>query len=381
MTAEDNPPSRPRRATPTGAVREAAAFTAGASTMVEGGGLHRLLVDSVRDYAIFALDPGGHVLSWNAGAQRLKGYTHEEIVGRHFSIFYPPGDIVADKPGRVLADALRDGRVEDEGWRIRKDGTRFWADVVVTALRDEAGILVGFAKVTRDLTERRRAEDALRASEERFRLLVEGVRDYAIFLLDPEGRIASWNEGAHRIKGYRAEEIIGRHFSTFYPAEDLAAGKPPRELEIASREGKYEEEGWRVRKDGSLFWASVLITALRGSDGSLVGFAKVTRDLTERRAAQERAIADARRLAEAEASSRAKSEFLTAMSHELRTPINAAMGYLELLAMGIGGDISEQQREYLTRIRSSQEYLLRIINDLLNYGRIEAGHIRYDMSP
>src|SRR5215204_3005740 len=174
MTAPDDPARRPRRATPTGVVREAAerddaAFAGGSSAVVEGGGLHRLLVDSVRDYAIFALDPGGHVLSWNTGAARLKGYTHEEIVGRHFSIFYPPGDIVADKPGRVLADALRDGRVEDEGWRIRKDGTRFWADVVVTALRDEAGILVGFAKVTRDLTERRRAEDALRASEERFR--------------------------------------------------------------------------------------------------------------------------------------------------------------------------------------------------------------------
>src|SRR5829696_5187990 len=197
MTAEDDPASRPRRATPTGAVREtaereAAAFAGRASTVVEGGGLHRLLVDSVRDYAIFALDPGGNVLSWNAGAQRLKGYAPAEIIGRHFSIFYPPGDIVADKPGRELVDAIRDGRVEDEGWRIRKDGTRFWANVVITALRDEAGILVGLAKVTRDLTERRRAEDALRASEERFRLLVEGVQDYAIFLLDPEGRIASW---------------------------------------------------------------------------------------------------------------------------------------------------------------------------------------------
>jgi PAS domain S-box-containing protein len=387
MTSPDDPAGRPRRPTPlsadrTPAGRDAAAFAdAGASVVAESSGLHRLLVESVQDYAIFALDPEGHVLSWNAGAERLKGYTPAEIVGRHFSIFYPPGDIVAGKPERELVDAMRDGRVEDDGWRIRKDGTRFWANVIITALRDETGTLVGFAKVTRDLTERRRAEDRLRQSEERFRLLVQGVKDYAIFLLDPEGRVASWNEGAQRIKGYAPEEIVGRHFSAFYPAEDVAAGKPRWELEVVTREGKYEEEGWRVRKDGSLFWASVLITALRGSEGALVGFAKVTRDLTERRAAQERTIADARRLAEVEATSRAKSEFLTAMSHELRTPINAAMGYAELIEIGIGGPVTDQQLEYLERIRVSHTHLLGIVTDLLNYGRIEAGQVTYDMGP
>jgi PAS domain S-box-containing protein len=387
MTSSDDAGDRPQRATAPGTARtaaehDAAAFAGGRpSTIAEGSGLHRLLVDSVRDYAIFALDPQGRILSWNAGAERLKGYTPDEIIGRHFSIFYPPGDIVADKPGRELRDAVHDGRVEDEGWRIRKDGTRFWANVVITAVRDETGILVGFAKVTRDLTDRRRAEEALRASEERFRLLVQGVRDYAIFLLDPEGRVASWNEGAQRIKGYRAEEIIGRHFSAFYPAEDVAAGKTARELEIATREGKYEEEGWRVRKDGTLFWANVLITALRGTDGALVGFTKVTRDLTERRAAQERAVADARRVAEVESANRAKAEFLTAMSHELRTPINAAMGYAELIEVGVGGPVTEQQLEYLARIRGSHAHLLGIITDLLNYSRIEAGQVTYDLAP
>jgi PAS domain S-box-containing protein len=386
MIPPDAPGGRaPRRPSTTGQLqseRDAARFAVGgASTVADGGGLHRLLVDSVRDYAIFALDPEGHVLSWNAGAEALKGYTPEQIIGRHFSVFYQPEDVLAGKPARKLVDAARVGRVEDEGWRVRSDGSLFWANVLIVALRDESGTLVGFAKITRDLTERRRAEEALRQSEERFRLLVQTARNYAIFMLDPEGRVASWNVGAHAIKGYRAEEIIGRHFSTFYTAADLADGKPKRELEIATREGRYEEEGWRVRKDGSLFWANVLITAMRDDDGQLLGFAKVTQDLTERRAAHERALADARRVAEAEASNRTKSEFLTAMSHELRTPINASMGYAELIEMGLGGPVTEQQREYLARIRGSQEHLLGIINDLLNYSRVEAGQVRYELVP
>ena len=363
------------------AERDAASFAGNPQRPAERAGLHRLLVDSVRDYAIFALDPDGNVLSWNAGAEYLKGYTADEIIGRHFSIFYPPEKIAEKFPEYELEVARRDGRFEDEGWRIRKDGSRFWANVVITALRGESGTLVGFAKVTRDLTERFLAEEALRESEERFRLLIQGVKDYAIFMLDPTGHVVSWNEGAQRIKGYEAAEIIGRHFSTFYPAEDVAADKPRHELEIAISEGKYEEEGWRVRKDGSLFWASVLITAVRAGDGRLVGFAKVTRDLTERRAATERALADARRVTEAETASRIKSEFLATMSHELRTPINATLGYTEILSLGLRGPVTETQREDLERIRISQQYLLGIITDLLNYSRMEAGEMDYDLSP
>jgi PAS domain S-box-containing protein len=351
------------------------------SAVAEGAGLHRLLVDSVRDYAIFALDAEGNVLSWNAGARRLKGYEPEEIIGRHFSSFYPEVDKQAGKPEWELETAAREGSVEDEGWRIRKDGTRFWANVVITALRDEAGTLVGFAKVTRDLSERRRAEEMLRQSEERFRLLVQSVRDYAIFMLDPDGHVMSWNAGAERINGYTPEEIVGRHFSTFYPPADLEAGKPAWELETAARDGKFEEEGWRMRKDGSAFWASVLITSLRGADGKLIGFTKVTRDLTERRAAQERLMADERRIAEAEAASRARSEFLAAMSHELRTPINATLGYTELMEMEVAGPVTPQQRDYLARIRRTQQHLLGIITDLLNYSRIEAGQMEYDLAP
>jgi PAS domain S-box-containing protein len=213
------------------------------------------------------------------------------------------------------------------------------------------------------------------------RILVESVRDYAIFALDPRGHVLSWNPGAERIKGYTAAEIIGRHFSVFFPAEDLAAGKPARELEAAEREGKYEEEGWRLRRDGSRFWANVVITPLRGSGGELLGYAKVTRDLTERRAAEERSIADARRIAEVESANRTRSEFLAAMSHELRTPINGTLGYAELLAVEVAGPLSEQQRVYVGRIRDSQRHLLRIVNDLLDYSRVEAGRIEYERAP
>jgi len=362
------------------AKREAATFadrSAAGGAVMESVGLYQLLVESVRDYAIFALDTGGHVLSWNAGAQRLKGYTRDEIVGRHFSIFYPEVDKAARKPEWELEVAERDGRVEDEGWRIRKDGTRFWANVVITALRDEQGRLVGFAKVTRDLTERKRTEESLRESERRFRLLVQNVKDYAIFLLDPEGRVSSWNEGAERIKQYTEAEIVGQHFSVFYPSED--PGKPARMLEAARREGRVEDEGWRIRKDGTRFWADVVITALHDERGKLVGFTKVTRDLTERHEAEQLALETARRAAEAEASNRAKSEFLATMSHELRTPLNAIGGYVDLLAIGVGGEVSEVQRGYLDKIQRSQRHLLTIINDLLNFSRLEAGRIDFEV--
>jgi len=342
------------------------------------GGLYQLLVESVRDYAIFALDPKGMILSWNAGAERIKGYSADEIIGRHFSTFYTAEDLAARKPEMELAVAEREGRVEDEGWRVRKDGSRFWASVVITALRDPDGRLVGFAKVTRDLTARRQWEEALRESEERFRVLVRSVKDYGIFMLDPDGRVVSWNEGARRIKGYEAEEILGKHFSTFYPPDVAASGHPTRELAMARRDGRYEEEGWRIRKDGSRFWASVVITPLFGEHGDLMGYAKVTRDLTERRLAQQREVDDARRLAEVEASNRAKTGFLAAMSHELRTPLNAIAGYAQLMQEGVGGDVSDQHRDYLTRIRNSQQHLLGIVNDLLNYSRMEAGGVVYE---
>jgi PAS domain S-box-containing protein len=256
---------------------------------------YRLLVQGVSDYGIFLLDPSGYITTWNVGAERIKGYREEEILGQHFSVLYPAEDIAAGVPERMLDQAADDGHITTEGWRVRKDGTRFWANVVITALVDDTGKLRGFGKVTHDLTERRAAEEALRESEERFRLLVHGVLDYGIFMLDPTGHIISWNDGATRIKGYREDEIIGQHFSVFYPPEDVAADKPGRELTQAVAEGRLEDEGWRVRKDGTRFWANVVITPLLDETGKLRGFGKVTRDMTERRAA-EQALTERRRL-------------------------------------------------------------------------------------
>ena len=350
-------------------------------TLEKRGDLYRLLVSNIRDYAIFALDRTGRIATWNAGAQRFKGYRANEIIGKHFSVFYPPEESAAGKPQFELVEAERTGSFEDEGWRVRKDGSRFWANVVITALRDQSGTLIGFAKVTRDLTERRQNEERLKLSEEKFRLLIEAVRDYGIFMLDLDGRIASWNEGAARMVGYSAEEIVGRHFSILYSPEEIAAGKPETELEEASRLGRFEDEGWRRRKDGSQFWANVILTTIHDAKGVPIGFAKITRDLTERKAADARALRDAKLIAQTEAASVAKSEFLAAMSHELRTPLNAIGGYVDLLGLGVRGPLTEEQREYLDRIRRSQKHLLAIISDLLNFSRIEAGQISYDIKP
>jgi PAS domain S-box-containing protein len=224
-----------------------------------------------------------------------------------------------------------------------------------------------------------RLADTIKHGGRIYQLMVEAVRDYAIFMLDPNGYVASWNRGAERIKGYTADEIIGQHFSVFYRAEDIATNHPQHELEVATREGRFEEEGIRLRKDGTEFWASVIITAVRDDDDTLVGFAKVTRDLTERRNAEIKALEDARRLAESVSANLAKSGFLTAMSHELRTPLNAIGGYTELLTLGLGGPVTPEQRDYLERIRRSQQHLLGIISDLLNFSRIEAGHLTYDI--
>ena len=353
-----------------------------------------LLVKNVLDYAIFVISPTGTIRSWNAGAERTMGYTENEAVGSNFSRFYGPEDLASKKPQWELQEAAAHGRIEDEGWRIRKDGTRFWADTVITALRDDSGELKGFAKITRDLTERRSAEEQLRQSEEVFRLLVDSVQDYAIFMLDPGGYITSWNSGAQRIKGYQPDEIIGKHFSVFYSQEDIAAKKPERELKEAIERGRVEDEGWRLRKDGTVFWANVLITAVRDERGVIRGFAKVTRDITARREAEEtrRALLEqreARLLAEEEKrraesasrsaheANRAKDEFLMTLSHELRTPMTAIVGWSRMLPTMQPND--PIFREALRSIARSADLQSRLLDDVLDVSRIVSGKLRLSL--
>ncbi|RZJ25857.1 MAG: PAS domain S-box protein, partial [Haliea sp.] len=324
----------------------------------------RSLVDAVQDYGIFMLDTQGVIVSWNTGAQRIKQYTADEVIGRHFSLFYLPDAVATHWPAEELRRAARDGRFEEEGWRLRKDGSRFWANVVITALRDESGELTGFGKVTRDLSERRRHEEAVRESEQRFRLLVESVRDYAIFMLSPEGIIESWNSGAQLIKGYSAGEVIGRHFSMFYRPEELAAGLPARELETALAMGRAEEEGWRVRRDGSVFWANVVISPVYDAGKQLRGFAKVTRDMTERR-----------RLHELESSSKRMSEFLAMLAHELRNPLAPIRNAVTILQLEPSP--SPMVRSSRDMIDRQLSHMTRLVDDLLDVGRLTTGKIRF----
>ncbi|RUY61384.1 PAS domain-containing sensor histidine kinase [Mesorhizobium sp. M7A.F.Ca.CA.001.13.1.1] len=298
---------------------------------------YRVLVEAVTDYAIYMLDRSGTVTSWNAGAERFKGYSASEIIGQHFSCFYTEEDREAGLPSRTLETAVRDGKFVTEGWRVRRDGTPFWAHVVVDPILDPSGKLTGFARVTRDLTERKKAEEEIRKNQEQFQRLVQGVTDYAIYMLDPEGVITSWNSGAERIKGYSADEIIGKHFSQFYTPEDRERGRPQSALEIAAREGRVEREGWRIRKDGTAFWSHVVIDAIRHEDGELLGFAKITRDITERKKAQE-SLDQAREALFHSQKMDAIGKLTGGVAHDFNNLLMAILGSLELLRKRLPDD-------------------------------------------
>ena len=328
----------------------------------------RLVVDAVSDYAIFLLDPDGCIQTWNRGAQLIKGYERDEVIGRHFSMFYPEDLLARNWPEMELNTARELGRFEDEGWRLRKDGSRFWASVVITRLVDAQGRLRGFAKITRDLSERRQQDEKLRVSEERFRMLVEGVRDYAIFMLDPQGHIISWNAGAQKNKGYTAEEIIGKHFSIFYPENLVQADWPGEELRRALQHGQFEDEGWRIRKDGTRFWANVLITPVYDERGEHRGFAKVTRDMT-----------DKRRISALEDEGRRITQFLAMLGHELRgplAPIANAVAILEMIEVE-----SPEIRQARAVISRQLKHMTRLVDDLLDVGRITSGKIHLECKP
>ncbi len=299
-------------------------------------GRFRMLIDAITDYAIYMIDPDGTITSWNPGARRFKGYEESEIIGENFSRFYTEEDRKAGLPQRAMKIAEREGRFETEGWRVRKDGTKFWASAVIDPIRDSAGRLVGFAKITRDLTEQRRAETSLRESQEQFRLLVQSVTDYAIFMLSREGCVSSWNLGAQRIKGYAPDEIIGQHFSRFYTEEDRQAGRPEEALKVAASEGRVEREGWRVRKDGTKFFAHVIIDAIYSPDGSLLGFAKITRDITERRNAA-RALEEAREALVQSQKMEAIGHLTGGIAHDFNNLLMAIQGSLELLQRRLPG--------------------------------------------
>ncbi|HSV02019.1 MAG TPA: PAS domain S-box protein [Phenylobacterium sp.] len=297
----------------------------------------RLLVEGVIDYAIYLLDVNGTITNWNKGAERIKGYKADEIIGRHFSIFYPPEDRQAGMPGRTLATALKEGRFEAEGWRMRRDGTRFWASVVVDPIYNDEGRHIGFAKITRDISERKAAEEALIESESQFRLLISSVMDYALFMLDPNGIVTNWNAGAQRISGYTADEIVGQHISRFYTDADRAAGVPMKALQTAAEQGRYEAEGWQVRKNGSLIWASAVLDAVRNEQGEIVGFAKITRDITEKRNAQLELQRAHDQLAQAQ-KMEALGQLTGGVAHDFNNLLMVVSGQAQLLRKGLEGD-------------------------------------------
>lgn len=290
---------------------------------------YRRLVEGISDYAIFWLQPDGAVATWNAGAFHATGYSAEDMVGAPFSALFSGEDNRAAAPAALLDLALREGRSELDTWLVRKDGSRFWAQILIDPVLDSDTPL-GFGVVMRDRTERKRLDEELRNSQEQFRVLVQGVADYAIYMLDPGGNITSWNSGAQRIKGYAPHEVIGRHYSAFFTPEDVARGEPTTNLEAVAREGRIETEGWRLRKDGSRFWAHVVIDRITDDAGKLIGFAKVTRDVTERRASA-LALEETREALFQSQKLEAVGQLTGGVAHDFNNLLMAVQGNLELM--------------------------------------------------
>jgi PAS domain S-box-containing protein len=334
------------------------------------------VVELIKDYAVFLLDAEGNVATWNLGAQRIKGYRAEEIIGKHFSRFYTSEDVEAGLPATALRKALEEGRFEKEGWRVRKDGTRFWADVVITPVSGSGGDLTGFVKVTRDLTERKLTEESLRQSRERSRLLVENLRDYAIFFIDMQGTIGSWNSGAERVTGYHRDDVVGKPLSILYPAGEIEQGRPQRDLEMVAREWRVEYEGWRVRKDGSRFQAEFAMWVLYDDAGTTIGYIVSIKDLTERNKAQEEL---ALRLA-AESALRERDEFLSMVSHELRSPLAAlklnVQTIREELKLGNTERMVARLPDRLDRVQKQADRVEELISRMMNASVVAAGKTR-----
>lgn len=342
-------------------------------------GLYHTMIDEVQDYAIIFLDKDGIIQNWNKGAQKIKQYNEAEAVGRHFRLFYLPQDCADKLPERLLNQARNEGKASYEGWRLRKDGTRFWGNVILTALHNEKDEVIGFSKITRDLTERKTTEDTLRnfadklqhknetlkKSEERYHQMIAEVQDYAIILLDDKGYIQNWNTGAEKIKGYSADEIIGKNFNIFYPTKDREDGLPERLLARAVKNGKAVHEGWRMRKDGSRFWGSIVLTALHSSDGAVIGFSKVTRDLTERKIAEDKMQEYMLML---ETQNKELEQFVYVASHDLQEPLRKIQTFVDVITTNIQNDAIV--KKYFEKINSSAQRMTDLIKSVLNYSRL-----------
>ena len=323
-----------------------------------------------KHYALFMLDLDGTVTSWNAGAEHVTGYAAKEVIGQHVSLFYVAGDRAASAPELTLKKALAEDYAEEDGERYHKDAGTFWAHSVTALMRDPNGQPLAYAQILYDLTERHEKEQHLRQSEDQFRALVQSVDEYAIYMLDPLGNVTTWNSGAEKLKQYSAAEIIGKHFGCFYTTEDVAAGKPQRNLDEAQRKGHITDHGIRIRKDGSTFQAEVVLSALRDSTGELRGFSKVTRDITDQIRSRE---IEAEKIA-AEQANKAKDEFLAALSHELRTPLTPALAAASYLADNVS-KIPSEFIEDVDTIRRNIQLQARLIDDLLDLTRVTRGKI------
>ena len=347
---------------------------------------YRLMVEGVQEYAIFMLDNEGIVTTWNDGGRRIIGYGMNEIIGKDFSIFYAAEDVERQKPANELKIAVGEGKYEDDEWRMKKNGSVFWANVLIAPVYSEQNKLIGFSQVIRDLTDKKEKEEQLRQSEERYRLLVEQVIDYAIFMMDEKGRIISWNAGARKIKGYEAHEVIGKYFSIFYPEEDIISNKPAFELKVARAEGKYEEEGWRIKKDGSVFWANVVITAVYNKEKALIGFSKVTRDLTERKASEKelrrsyeryRQLADELKGANTELSlaNAELEQFTSIVSHDLQEPVRTIKSFLQLIDLKLNSGQTEELKTYISKAINSANRMKELIQNVLHYAQLSRDEV------
>jgi len=327
--------------------------------------LYKRMIAEIQDYAIILIDKEGIIRNWNKGAEKIKQYTEDEIIGKHFSIFYLPEDLAINLPQHLINQASITGRAMQEGWRKRKDGTRFWGSITITALHDDENFVIGFSKVTKDLTEKKLAEDSLRISEERYHQMIAEVQDYAIILLNEEGIIENWNAGAENIKGYAAKEVLGKRFDLFYTEEDRKNKLPDKLLNEAKEKGKAAQEGWRVRKNGSKFWGTIVITALHSKDGQVIGFSKVTRDLTEKKIAEEKVLAYT---AELEIQNSELEQFAYVASHDLQEPLRKIQTFAELIQENYTDKAFV--KSYFEKLDKSAKRMAELIKSLLDYSRL-----------